>query len=64
MAKEPTFTDAHQHGVSKLPLRAGAQSFGLPQTGHSKFGLGVTSQCGSRGCCLTLEANRRPQWTR
>jgi len=52
MAKEPTFTDAHQHGVSKLPLRAGAQSFGLPQTGHSKFGLGVTSQCGSRGCCL------------
>jgi hypothetical protein len=30
----------HQHGVSKLPLPAGAQSFGSPQIGHTRFGFG------------------------
>jgi len=28
-------TAAHQQGVSRLPLRAGAQSFGPPQSGQT-----------------------------
>jgi hypothetical protein len=42
MASELTATVVHQQGVSKLPLRAGAHSFGRPQTGHWKFGFGNT----------------------
>jgi len=30
-----TVTVAHQHGVSKPPLRAGAQSLGPPQSGQT-----------------------------
>ena len=33
-------TVEHQHGVSKLPLLAGAQSFDSPQTGHTRLGFG------------------------
>jgi hypothetical protein len=40
MDAELIVTVAHQHGVSNFPLRAGAQSFGPPQTGHCKFGFG------------------------
>jgi hypothetical protein len=30
----------HQHGVSNVPVRAGAQSFGPPQRGQVRFGFG------------------------
>ena len=40
MAATSMVTVEHQHGVSKLPLFAGAQSFDSPQTGHTRFGLG------------------------
>jgi hypothetical protein len=33
-------TAVHQHCASKLPLRAGAQSFGAPHTGQVAFGNG------------------------
>jgi hypothetical protein len=45
-------TVEHQHGLSKLPLFAGAQSFGSPQTGHIRLGFG-----NMQGCRL----NDRPQ---
>jgi hypothetical protein len=45
MAADWTVTTEHQHGVPKLPVRAGAQSFGPPQTGHRSFGFGNTSRC-------------------
>jgi hypothetical protein len=45
MAADWTVTAEHQHGVPKLPVRAGAQSFGPPQTGHRSFGFGNTSRC-------------------
>ena len=38
-------TVEHQHGVSKLPLLAGAQSFDSPQTGHTRFGFGNMAGC-------------------
>jgi hypothetical protein len=34
MAAELIVNAPHQHGVSKLPVRAGAHSFGAPQTGQ------------------------------
>lgn len=34
-------TFRHQHAVSKLPLRAGAQSFGPPHSGQVRLGLGI-----------------------
>ena len=37
-----TVTEAHQQGVSNVPVRAGAQSFGAPQTGHSTAAFGKT----------------------
>ena len=56
MVAELTVTVAHQQGVSNLPLRAGAQSFGPPQTGHWKFGFGNMSWC---LCGLTYQARLR-----
>jgi hypothetical protein len=32
----------HQHGTSYVPLAAGAQPFGPPQSGQVLFGLGST----------------------
>ena len=43
-------TVEHQHGVSKLPLLAGAQSFDSPQTGHTRFGFGNMEGCRRSGC--------------
>jgi len=39
----PNEVSRHQHAVSKLPLRAGAQSFGPPQNGQV---------CSGAGCAL------------
>ena len=39
-----TVTSVHQQGVAKSPVRAGAQSFGPPQTGHTTLGFGNMSQ--------------------
>ena len=39
-----TCTELHQHGVSNEPLRAGAQSFGPPQCGHWRLGVGVADK--------------------
>jgi len=36
-------TEAHQQGVSSDPERAGAQSFGAPQSGHSKADMDCTA---------------------
>ena len=33
-------SEVHQHGVSNVPVRTGAQSFGAPQTGHSSAAFG------------------------
>ena len=41
-------TIEHQHGVSKLPLLAGAHSFDSPQTGHTRFGFGNMEECRGR----------------
>jgi hypothetical protein len=38
-------TVEHQHGVSKLPLLAGAQSFDSPQTGQTRLGFGNMAGC-------------------
>ena len=43
-------TVEHQHGVSKLPLLAGAQSFDSPQTGHTRFGFGNMERCRRSDC--------------
>ena len=40
MAVASIVTVAHQQGVSNVPVRAGAQSFGPPQRGHVRFGFG------------------------
>jgi hypothetical protein len=43
-------TVEHQHGVSKLPLLAGAQSFNSPQPGHTRFGFGNMEGCLRSDC--------------
>ena len=66
MAAELTVTAEHQHGVSKVPVRAGAQSFGPPQPGHWEFGFGNTSRCtlGVRPNKTKLTGPPRPRLAR